>query len=64
MTSTNDSPAPVRVSLREGLLLGELYNISSVRLAGCKCADCGETSLGERLICPVGSTGVGNTLIF
>jgi uncharacterized protein len=42
------APAP----LREGLLTGNLSQLESVRLAGCKCTNCGETSLGERVICP------------
>jgi uncharacterized OB-fold protein len=38
--------------LREGLLTGAMDQLGTVRLAGCKCAGCGETSLGERVICP------------
>ena len=45
---TRAAPAP----LREGLLTGVLDQLGSVRLAGCKCAGCGEVSLGERAICP------------
>jgi uncharacterized OB-fold protein len=29
-----------------------LDQLGTVRLAGCKCASCGEVSLGERAICP------------
>jgi len=43
---------PVRVPIREGLLRGPLSELHHVRLAGCKCDSCGETSLGTRALCP------------
>jgi uncharacterized protein len=52
MVAKDDSAQMPLAPLREGLLTGDLHNIATVRLAGCKCADCGETSLGERPICP------------
>jgi uncharacterized protein len=50
MVSDGDRAAPV--PLREGLLTGALDQLGTVRLAGCKCANCGEMSLGERAVCP------------
>jgi uncharacterized OB-fold protein len=41
-----------RVPIREGLLSGPLSRLDDVRLAGSKCANCGETSLGEVSVCP------------
>jgi len=41
-----------RLPIREGLFCGPLSDLDAVRLAGCKCSSCGETSLGTRLICP------------
>ena len=46
------SPAGERVPIREGLLAGSLSQLDRVRLAGCKCTNCGETSLGAKSICP------------
>jgi uncharacterized protein len=50
MVSVDERTAPA--PLREGLLTGSLNHLETVRLAGCKCTNCGETSLGERTICP------------
>lgn len=47
-----DGSAPVRTPIREGLLSGPLSELERVRLAGCKCRSCGETSLGSRTMCP------------
>ena len=42
----------MRAPLHEGLLWGDLGRLDGVRLAGTKCRDCGEVSLGERNPCP------------
>jgi uncharacterized OB-fold protein len=41
-----------RVPIREGLLTGDLSRLGQVRLAGCRCESCGETSFGHRSLCP------------
>lgn len=51
-SSTKQTAASQRVAIRAGLLAGSLDDLSSVRLAGCRCDHCGETSFGERTICP------------
>lgn len=52
VTKASDSAACQRVPIREGLLTGPLLQLESVRLAGCKCASCGEISLGSKTMCP------------
>lgn len=52
MTKANDGAACQRVPIRDGLLAGPLSQLDRVRLAGCKCTSCGETSLGSKTICP------------
>lgn len=52
MTITIESAAGVRVPVREGLLSGPLSDLGKVRLTGCKCTSCGETSFGSRAVCP------------
>ncbi len=49
---TSKPSACERVPIREGLLVGPLSDLDRVRLAGCRCSSCGETSLGSRTICP------------
>jgi uncharacterized OB-fold protein len=41
-----------RVPIREGLLTGSLSDLASIRLSGCRCDSCGETSLGRKVQCP------------
>ncbi|MDR3473728.1 MAG: OB-fold domain-containing protein [Devosia sp.] len=41
-----------RVPIREGLLAGDLANLSSVRLRGTRCLTCHEVSLGHNEVCP------------
>src|SRR5262245_18799618 len=50
--SANNNSATERVPIREGLLIGPLAELDRVRLAGCKCTSCGETSLGTKSVCP------------
>lgn len=52
MSSNSKPSARERVAIREGLLIGPLSDLDNVRLAGCRCASCGETSLGSKSICP------------
>lgn len=52
MARASEGAVRERVPIREGLLSGSLAQLDSVRLAGCKCASCGETALGKRSICP------------
>lgn len=52
MSTVSKSPTGERVPIREGLLSGPLTQLDQVRLAGCKCKSCGETSLGAKNICP------------
>lgn len=40
------------VPIRDGLLTGDLSRLDQVRLAGSRCASCGETALGQRSLCP------------
>jgi uncharacterized OB-fold protein len=51
-----DAPDPsrahARVSIREDLLTGSLSDLATIRLAGCRCDNCGETSLGRKVQCP------------
>jgi uncharacterized OB-fold protein len=49
---TTEIAANRRVPVREGLLTGSLMDMDRVRLAGCKCTSCGETSLGIQTVCP------------
>jgi uncharacterized OB-fold protein len=51
VTKTTEA-ASVRTAIHEGLLSGPLMELDRVRLAGCRCDACGETSLGSRTICP------------
>ena len=50
--------ASKRVSIREGLFVGPLEDLSKVRLKGSRCSHCGEVTLGESQNCP--NCGVGN----
>lgn len=50
--SVSKNPTGERVPIRDGLLTGPLLQLDRVRLAGCKCTTCGETSLGNKSICP------------
>ena len=52
MDKATDAVTAARTPIREGLLSGPLAELDRVRLAGCKCDACGETSLGSRTICP------------
>ena len=52
MTTANATDVRELVPIRDGLLSGALSQLESVRLAGCKCTSCGETSLGRKSICP------------
>ncbi len=51
-TTKSEASASARVPIRDGLLRGPLSDLPRVRLAGCKCESCGETSLGIRTLCP------------
>lgn len=52
MTRKSEPTASQRIPIREGLLTGPLADLDRVRLAGCRCTACGETSLGSKTICP------------
>jgi len=52
VTTKSEPSAGQRVPVREGLLIGPLADLDRVRLAGCRCTACGETSLGSKTICP------------
>lgn len=52
MTGTTGDATGGRAPICEGLLRGPLSDLGHVRLAGCNCTSCGETSLGSRIICP------------
>ena len=52
MSTVSEGAVRERVPIREGLLSGSLSQLDSVRLAGCKCTSCGETTLGKKSICP------------
>jgi uncharacterized OB-fold protein len=52
VSTVSNSPVDKRVPIREGLLSGPLSHLDQVRLAGCRCTSCGETSLGAKSICP------------
>lgn len=41
-----------RVPIKDGLLSGPLSQLDRVRLAGCRCASCGETAFGRKVVCP------------
>jgi hypothetical protein len=43
---------PVRHVLNEGLFAGPLDNLEALRLAGTRCANCAEVSLGAGALCP------------
>lgn len=50
--------------IRAGLLTGSLADLSTVRLCGCRCDQCGEMSFGERPLCPnCGSEAVRNVAL-
>lgn len=51
MTPSNP-PRKNQVPIREGLFTMPLSSIEQVRLAGSKCSDCGEVSLGSNKSCP------------
>ena len=51
-SNVTKGPTGERVPIREGLLSGPLSQLERVTLAGCKCTNCGETSLGSKSICP------------
>lgn len=40
-----------RAPIRDGLLTGPLSDLDDVRLAGSRCSECGETSLGRTNLC-------------
>lgn len=50
--TTSVGEAKPRTPLRAGLLTGPLNDLAGVRLAGCRCSACGETSFGAADICP------------
>ena len=50
--SNNDTATPERVPVRDGLLTTPLSDLDAVRLVGCRCTACGETSLGRKAACP------------
>lgn len=50
MTTTQAGNIGLR-PIKEGLLIGDLSDLDSVSLAGSKCAQCGETSLGSLATC-------------
>jgi uncharacterized protein len=52
VSATASGGVVTRAPIREGLLSGPLDNLTQVRLSGCKCTTCGETSLGAKTICP------------
>ena len=39
-------------AIRDGLFLGSLSDLGDISLAGTRCADCAETSLGSVSLCP------------
>jgi len=39
-------------AIRDGMFLGSLSDLEDVSLAGTRCADCAETSLGSVSLCP------------
>lgn len=41
-----------RVPIRADLLTGSLSDLATIRLSGCRCDSCGETSLGRKVQCP------------
>ena len=49
MTDTTRTP---RRPIRDGLLVGDLADTATIRLAGTRCAACDETALGQRATCP------------
>jgi uncharacterized protein len=40
-----------RTPIRDNLLMGPLSDLDQVRLAGSRCSECGETSLGRTSVC-------------
>jgi uncharacterized protein len=52
MTVVDESPVCGRVPIQRDLLTGPLSDLARVTLAGCRCVECGETSLGIRKFCP------------
>jgi uncharacterized OB-fold protein len=52
MTTMSAGETKTRISLRVGMLTGQLSDLASVRLAGCRCSTCRETSFGAADICP------------
>lgn len=51
MATTNAELTAVR-PVRDGLLVGSLSNLDCVHLAGSRCEQCGETTLGVSSLCP------------
>ena len=43
--------SPTRIPVRDGLFAGSLEHLDKVRLLGNRCADCGETTLGQSAVC-------------
>jgi uncharacterized OB-fold protein len=54
--------ASERRPIRERLLCGSLSDVSKVHLAGTKCANCKETSLGSNDVCPNCGSGAVETV--
>lgn len=52
MTTVGVEGTRKRLPIKEGLLSGSLFQLEGLRLSGCRCGACGETSLGKVLICP------------
>lgn len=46
-----EGPA-ARRAVRSGLLAGDLSDLASVKLAGSRCRDCNEATLGTSTLCP------------
>lgn len=51
MESSTAQSETARVPIKDGLLCGSLADLATVRLAGSRCASCGETTLGEKAVC-------------
>ena len=47
-----DIPSVGRRPVRSGLLAGDLSDLASVKLAGSRCNECGEATLGTSNLCP------------
>lgn len=48
----NDTAAPRRAAIRDGLLTEPLDDLSKVRLQGSRCRQCNEVTLGRNSLCP------------